>query len=360
MYRLFQYVFLVILLNSVGLTQEFTLKKVTSGLSIPWGMAFIDKQKMIITQRDGKIYLLDTVSKKLNKVNHNMEIYVNRQGGLLDVQVSPNYQKDQWIYFTYVKELYGWGVTVLSRGKLINNKITALEELLVTRSASSSGAHFGSRITFDGKGHLYFGVGDRGERPNGQDINTHAGTIMKLYLDGGVPQRNPFYAKEGLKEIYSYGHRNPQGLFFDKKRDVLFECEHGPRGGDEINIIKRGKNYGWSIVSKGKEYWNNSYVGTARSYKGMVDPLYVYTPSIAPSSLMVYSGKVFKKWEGDLFLGALALRHINKISLDNNLKVLKEQRLFEDLDERIRNIIEAPDGTIYFSTDSGFIYQITL
>ncbi len=181
---------------------------------------------------------------------------------------------------------------------------------------------------------------------------------MKFFVRPHIPERNPFVRKEGLDEIYSFGHRNPQGLFYDKKRNILFECEHGPRGGDEINIIQKEGNYGWPMASFGKEYWSNNYVGMARSYKGMIDPIKVYTPSIAPSSLMVYSGKLFKQWEGDLFLGALALKHINKITLDKDNKVIKEERLFEELDKRVRNIIEAPDGSIYFSTDSGEIYQV--
>jgi glucose/arabinose dehydrogenase len=181
---------------------------------------------------------------------------------------------------------------------------------------------------------------------------------MRLYLDGTVPKDNPFVGRSGLDEIYSYGHRNPQGLVYDKNRDILFSCEHGPRGGDEINIIQKGENYGWATVSHGKEYWNFSDVGEAKSKEGMEDPIKVYIPSIAPSSLMVYSGKIFKQWKGDLFLGALAMTHLNHIVLDENLEVKKENRYFEDLNQRIRQVVESPDGYIYFSTDSGEIYKI--
>lgn len=357
--RIVKYMLAFFIVVNLGYAEEYKLNKVITGLSIPWGMTFINDNTMIITQKNGKIFSLDTKTKQLTPLKNPPQVHDYRQGGLLDVQASQNYKTDGWIYFTYVNKIYKWDVTVLVRAKLKQNAFYSWEELLVTKSATKNGVHFGSRITFDNEGHLYFGVGDRGERPNGQDINTHAGAIMRLHLNGDIPEKNPFLHKEGLDEIYSYGHRNPQGLFYDKKRNILFECEHGPRGGDEINIIKSGENYGWPMASYGKEYWNNQYVGIARSYQGMTDPIKVYVPSIAPSSLMVYSGKLFKQWEGDLFLGALALRHINKVTLDKNNKPIKEERLFEELDERIRNIIEAPDGTIYFSTDSGMIYQIT-
>ncbi len=338
---------------------DYKLEKLISSLDIVWGMAFLDDNEMIITQKNGKIFTFNINSKKLTSISNPPKVFYHRQGGLLDVQISPNYEVDKWIYFTYSKNINDHGVTTLARAKLQNNSLSSWEELLVTKSSTSTGAHFGSRITFDEEGHIYFGVGDRGVRANGQDLTTHAGTIMRLNLDGTIPKDNPFVNNKNiLPEIYSYGHRNPQGLFFDKTSKKLYSNEHGPRGGDEINIIKKGLNYGWATISYGKEYWSNEPVGIATQKKGMQEPIKVYIPSIAPSSLMVYSGKVFKKWQGNLFGGALALTHLNRIVLDDNLKVLKEERLFEKLGERIRNVIESPNGLIYFSTDSGKIYRI--
>jgi aldose sugar dehydrogenase len=348
----------ILLASSVYGLQNYKLEKVFSGFGVVWGMAFMDSSFMIITQRDGEIYKLNLQNKTQTKLFNIPSVYVYDQGGLLDVQVSPWYKKDGWIYFTYVKKHNNKGVTTLARAKLKENSFYDWQELLVTQSASDTGVHFGSRITFDKEGYIYFGVGDRGVRPNAQDIQTHAGTILRLHLDGSIPKSNPFVGRDGLDEIYSYGHRNPQGLFYDSRREILFECEHGPRGGDEINIIQKGQNYGWPTVSHGKEYWNFSDVGEAKTKKGMIDPIKVYTPSIAPSSLMVYSGKVFKQWEGDLFLGALVKTHLNKITLDENLSVIKEEKLFENLNQRIRNVVESPDGLIYFSTDNGDIYKI--
>ncbi len=349
-------VFLLLYISLFG--EEFKLEKVASLPGIPWGMSFLDKSRLLITLKEGKAYLLDTKTKNLTPVYRTPKISDLGQGGLLDVQASPNYKNDGWIYFTYVKNIHAQGVTVLGRAKLKNNSFHSWQELLETKSSTKTGIHFGSRITFDKMDHLFFGVGDRGFRPNGQDTNTHAGSIIRLNLNGSVPKDNPFVDKVALDEIYSYGHRNPQGLFYDKKREILFECEHGPRGGDEINIIKKGLNYGWAKVSRGKEYWSGKMVGEATSMKGMEDPVKVYIPSIAPGSLMVYSGKVFKSWEGDLFLGALKLRHLNRVVLDRNLKAVKEERLLKNLKERIRNVIESPQGWIYISTDSGNIYVL--
>jgi len=340
-------------------TKNYKLQNILSINGIPWGMAFLDENRLLINQKDGKIYLYSILTDKLQTIKNPPNIKLQGQGGLLDVQISPNYKIDKWIYFTYVKDVDFSAVTVLSRAKLINTTLTSWQELLVTKSASSTGAHFGSRITFDEEGHLYFSVGDRGVRKKAQDLSNHAGSIIRLNLDGSIPKDNPFIKnKNALNETYSYGHRNPQGLFYDKDRKILLSIEHGPRGGDEINIIESSKNYGWPVISYGKEYWAPLSIGEGTHKEGMEQPIKVYTPSIAPSSLIVYSGKIFKEWKGDIFSGALKLRHINKISLDKNNKAIKEIRLFENLNERVRNIVESPQGYIYFATDSGKIYKV--
>lgn len=338
---------------------EFKIKEIVSDLFVPWGMAFLDKKNMIITQKNGSVFLLNIQTKKLTPVLNPPKIYQHGQGGLLDVQISPNYIKDAWIYFTYVKKLNSLAATTLSRAKLKDNRLYSWQELLVTKSAANSGRHFGSRITFDEDGHLYFSVGDRGVRSNGQDITTHAGSILRLNLDGTVPKDNPFVNRDGLDEIYSYGHRNPQGVFYDKSSKNLYSIEHGPRGGDEINIIQKGKNYGWATISYGKEYFSFKQVGIGTHHIGMEQPIKVFTPSIAPSSLILYSGKLFEEYKGNLFSGALALKHLNRIVLDKNSKVLKEERLLKELDERVRNVIEGPNGLLYISTDSGSILSLS-
>ena len=339
------------------------LEQVADGLGIPWGMCFLSANHLLVTERDGAVRLvetgIDSDRGRVSQLNNVPDVLAKGQGGMLDIAVSPNYKKDGWIYFTYVKEVNGQGVTVLSRAKLIGSRFSNWQELLVTKSSTEKSHHYGSRITFDERGHVFFAVGDRGVRKNAQDLSNHAGSIMRLNLDGSVPEDNPFSKnKQFLPEVWSVGHRNPQGLAYDAKNERLWSIEHGPRGGDEINLIHAGENYGWPAISYGKEYWGPIAVGEGTHRKGMEQPVKVYTPSIAPGSLLLYSGNALPDWKGDLLSGALKLQHINRIVLSQQGEVLKEERLLEDLDERIRALAQSPQGWLYFSTDSGKIFRL--
>ena len=337
----------------------FQLNKVADGLGVPWGMVFIGPEQILFTGRNGKIGILDTVSGVITRITGGPKVMHSGQGGLLDVAVPPGYSQGGWIYFTYSKELQGKGVTTLARARLNGKRLVAFQDMLITRSASTTGRHFGSRITFDGTGHLFFSVGDRGVRPNGQDLSTHAGSILRLTLDGSVPENNPFVQqRSALPEIWSYGHRNPQGIFYDRKQRRLWSIEHGPRGGDEINLILPGRNYGWPVISYGKEYWGPVQVGEGTEKEGMEQPVKFYVPSIAPGSLIVYSGKAFPAWKGNLFAGALKLTHLNRVEIDSSGRAVAEERLLEGLGERIRALVESPQGWLYFSTDSGRIFRL--
>ncbi len=340
---------------------NITVDKISSNMGIVWGMVFIDENRILFTQKRGRFGILNLKTKKIKYIDANLDIYNKGQAGLLDVQTSPYFTKDKIIYFTYVKDLNGYGVTTLAKAKFSNDELTNIKDILVTKSKTDTTRHFGSRITFDDENHIYFSVGDRGVRPNGQNLSNHAGSILRLNLDGSVPKDNPFVNKKNiLPEIYSYGHRNPQGLFYDKVSKTLFSIEHGPRGGDEINIIKKGLNYGWPIISYGKEYWNPFPVGIGTHKEGIEQPIQVYIPSIAPSSLIVYRGKMFEKWDGNLLSGALKLTHLNRIILNKKNKVIKEDRILKNLNERIRDIIQDKKGKIYISTDSGNIYSLSV
>lgn len=344
--------------SSPAMSHNFKLETLADNLGIVWGMDFISEDQMILTERDGQAWLLQPSSRKLTPLEGLPQVYAQSQGGLLDVKVSPHYAEDGWIYFTYAKAQNQSAVTTLARAKLQNQTLTQWQELLVTDSESNRSIHFGSRIAFDNHGHLFFGVGDRGVRENGQIFSNHAGSILRLKLNGEIPADNPFINdRKVLNEIWSLGHRNPQGLVYDPQRDILWEIEHGPRGGDELNIIKKGQNYGWPIVSQGKEYWGPVAVGV-RHQPGMIDPVKVYIPSIAPSSLMLYQGQAFAHWSGSLFTGALVGRHLNIILLDSAGKVMGEQRLLEDLNERIRSLAQDHKGYIYLATDSGKVMQM--
>lgn len=359
MKKIFLLFFCFLFVNNIFAKEErYKYEKILFLPGIPWGMTFIEKNRLLITNKDGNIFLYNVYNKDLKKLEHNLKIMNKGQGGLLDIKISVNFKNDSFIYVTYVKQINKKLQVVLARAKY--KKVLKFVDIFISKISSKTSKHFGSRISFDKNNHVFISIGDRGIRPLAQDLSSHAGSIIRLNLDGSIPFDNPFVNKKNvLQEIYSYGHRNPQGLFFDTNRNILFSSEHGPRGGDEINIIKKAANYGWPEVSYGKEYTSFSYVGEARKKVGYEDAIKVYIPSIAPSSLLVYSGNVFKQWKGDLFIGALKLRHINHIILDKNLKVIKEERLFENLNKRIRNIIEDKEGNIYFSSDSGSIYKIT-
>lgn len=347
-------------------TMKIKLELVAEDLGIPWGMSFIADDQMLVTRRAGGIRLLDVNTGKYRPLKNVPEVLVAGQGGMLDVAVSPDYKKDGWIYFTYVKDvdIDSDGATVLARARLADDSFKDWQELLVTKSATSKSHHFGSRIAFDNDGHLFFGVGDRGVRKNAQNLNNHAGSIMRLNLDGSVPADNPFFNnkaskdKRFLPEVWSIGHRNPQGLAFDHANDRLWEIEHGPRGGDEINLIRAGANYGWPVISYGKEYWGPFDVGEGTHREGMEQPVKVYIPSIAPGSLLFYTGEAFPEWRGNLLAGALKLHHINRVSLSKEGEAVHEERLLESLDERIRALAQSAQGWLYFSTDSGKIYRL--
>ena len=340
-------------------SNTYKLEKVKSGLGVLWGMTFLNSFEILYTQRDGTMGKLNITTKKITAINSPFDIMYDGQGGLLDVKVSKDFKTSGLLYFTYVKDKKAMGVTTLASAEFLNSKFTNAKDILITKSATNTSRHFGSRITFDDRGHIFFTVGDRGVRSNAQDLSTHAGKILRLNLDGTVPLDNPFIkTKNALPEIYSYGHRNPQGIFYDKKTKKLYAIEHGPRGGDEINLILKGANYGWPIISYGKEYWFPKSVGEGTHKKGMEQPIKEYTPSIAPSTLMIYTGYRYPEFKGDIFAGALKLTHINRIRFNSKNKEVFEKRMFEYLRERIRHIIQGPDGLIYFSTDSGNIYRI--
>lgn len=328
---------------------------VVSGLNVPWGMSAFDQDRVMITQRNGEIGILRLSSGQYRKISQVKQAVSSGQGGLLDVAHSP-FNPNQF-YFTYSKKVGSAVETTLARAELTNDKLVNWQDLIVTKSGSDSGRHFGSRITFDNN-HVYFSVGDRGERDNGQDVSTHAGAILRVLPDGTTPTDNPFTMVDNARgEIWSYGHRNPQGLYYDPATKALWSIEHGPRGGDEINLITKGSNYGWPVTSHGKEYWGPIAVGEGTEKQGIVSPIKVYIPSIAPGSLILYRGDKYPQLSGKLLAGALKLAHINVVSIEDN-KAHSEDRIVADLRERIRDIEVMPDGEILFSTDSGKIYRL--
>ena len=231
---------------------DYRLDEVAGGLGTVWGMAFISPTRMLVTEKEGRVKRIDLDSGRLDDIGGVPPVWNRGQGGLLDVAVPPDFSDGDWIYFTFAREDNGQGITVLARARLKGDTLTDWQELLATKSASTADVHFGSRIAFDDRGHLFFSVGDRGKRENGQDLFRHAGKILRLNRDGSLPQDNPLAGGSGLPEIWSYGHRNPQGLYWDAGRQILWANEHGPRGGDEINFIYPSGNYGCPVASQCK------------------------------------------------------------------------------------------------------------
>ncbi|MCZ6723008.1 MAG: PQQ-dependent sugar dehydrogenase [Gammaproteobacteria bacterium] len=337
----------------------FKLEQITSGLGIPWGMAFLSQNEIIFTERRGAVKVIELDSLKITSLHGLPEIAAAGQGGMLDVATGPDYSRQGWIYFTYSKRSASGVVTTLARARRDQDRLNSWQDLLISDSATATGKHFGSRIAFDDVGHVFFGIGDRGVRDNAQNLENHAGTIMRLNLDGSIPDDNPFLGDSKARpEIWSYGHRNPQGLLFDVEKGNLWSIEHGPRGGDEINLVVKGRNYGWPVISHGKEYWAPISIGEGTEKPGMEQPVKVYIPSIAPGSLLLYSGNAFPQWRGSLFSGALKLRHLNRVSISTDNRAIDEERLLGGLNERIRALAQSPEGWIYLSTDSGKIMRM--
>lgn len=334
--------------------------QITQFDGIPWGIAIINDQEAVVTIKKGAAYKINLTTGKKQTLTGLPKVDNRGQGGLLDVAKSPRFKEQGWLYFTYSKPTDGGSTTTLARAKLVGNKLTEWHDLLVTDSATNESKHYGGRIAFDDKGHVFFSVGDRGIRENAQDLTNHAGSVIRLNLDGSVPANNPFVTHANIRnEIWSYGHRNPQGLFYDTDTHTLWSNEHGPRGGDEINLIRPGANYGWPIVSYGKEYWGPVNVGEGQTKDGIDNPAKVFIPSIAPSSLIRYKGMLFSNWNGDFLSTALALRHLNKIKIDKNGETT-ETRYLQHLDERLRSIAQDSTGALYIGTDSGKLLKITL
>jgi len=335
------------------------VQTIASDLGVPWGMALLPDNTMLITQREGILSKLDLNNGNIVSIHGLPKIKVKGQGGLFDIALPPNYESTKWIYFSYSKDISGQGATTLSRAKLQNKQLINWQDLLITQSTTKTNVHYGGRIAFDNDRHVFLSVGERGVRANAQNLNNHAGSILRLNLDGTIPTDNPYIKNpEALPEIWSYGHRNPQGLFFNKQTRQLWAIEHGPRGGDEMNLIQSGLNYGWPTISYGREYNKDIPVGKATALEGMEQPIKTYVPSIAPSGLIQYSGIAMPEWKNNLLTGSLKLQHLNRIVLDSENNAINEQRLLRGVKGRIRNVIEDSKGWVYVSTDDGRILRV--
>lgn len=318
-----------------------------------WGFTFLNSSEVLLTLRKGDLYHFNLKNKKLKKIK-TFDVFAYGQGGLLDVQMFKVEGKET-LYFTYSKKVKGKATTALARAYWVKDNLTDFQDIFVAKAENDKTIHFGSRLAFDGK-HLFMTVGERNQRHLSQTLNNHHGKILRLLPNGKPAPENPFVKKGGLPEIYSFGHRNPQGIFWDDKRKILFSCEFGPRGGDEINIIKPGLNYGWPVITYGSEYYGPK-IGEEKK-EGMEQPLAYWVPSISPSGMTVYQGNAISEWKGDIFLANLSSSHLRRLKFVDG-KITEQQELFKGMDERIRFVSEGPDGRLYFSTDSGMFFGVS-
>lgn len=350
-----------VVLEKVGSEDaDFRVVRIIDDLQNPWGMAWLPDGRMLITERPGRLNLIENQS--ITEISGLPEIRSVSQGGLLDIAVHPDFENNGWIYFTYSAPVNGNTATSLARARLGDGDLTGLEALYTENPAKSPGRHYGSRIVFPGDGTVLFTIGDRGLRTPSQDLGDPAGSTIRLNEDGSIPGDNPFVGQENkLPEIYSYGHRNAQGMVVHPETGMIWQHEHGPRGGDELNIIRPGRNYGWPEATHGTEYGTRRTIGILpEDDPDIVNPLVHWSPtSIAPSGMTFYTGDHFPGWQGDIFVGALVQRHIRRVVVEDDQVVRQEELLRNDLG-RIRDVREGPDGYIYVLTDhsGGGLYRI--
>jgi glucose/arabinose dehydrogenase len=330
---------------------RFRLTTLVEGLDHPWSLAFLPDGDLLITERPGRLRLVRNGVLDPTPVPGVPKVAATGQGGLLDIVLHPRFAENRLLYLSYAgRGAEGVG-TEVARARFAEGRLEKLRTIYVAQPKSSGGRHFGSRLAFGPDGHLYVTAGERGSPERAQDLNDPAGSVLRLTEAGVVPPGNPFAGQLGVRpEIYSYGHRNPQGLAVHPETGQLWAVEHGPRGGDELNLITPGGNYGWPVITYGRSYAGFS-IGEGTSKPGMAQPQRYWVPSISPSGLAFYTGEAFPEWRGNLFLGALSGQALVRLELDGE-KVLHEERLLEDLDERIRDVRQGPDGRLYLLTDS--------
>lgn len=340
---------------------SFRVVTLVRGLQNPWSIAFLPDGRMLVTEREGRLRIVHKDFRLDPKPVEGLpEIVASGQGGLFDVVLHPQYDKNGWIYWAYnAPGPGGWG-TAMARGKLRSeggiHRVTDVQVLFSMEAKTRAGLHFGGRIVFDQKGFVYLTLGDRGDMPRAQKLDDHAGSVIRLHDDGRVPKDNPFVNRAGAKpEKFTLGNRNMQGAALHPQTGELWTHEHGPQGGDEINVMRAGRNYGWPVITYGVNYVIGTKIGEGTSKPGMEQPLHVWVPSIAPSGMAFYTGDKFPNWKGNLLVGALRDQMLVRLEINieksGGEKVVREERLIKGQIGRIRDVRVGPDGLVYLLTD---------
>ena len=335
-------------------TQQYRVRvsTMTEGLSHPWSVAFLPDGRMLVTERPGRLRLINKDFKlDPQPVGGVPAVAAVGQGGLLDVVLHPKFAENHWIYLSYAAgDRNGIG-TEVARGMLRGTQLENVQVIFRMEPKLRTGYHFGSRIVFDREGFLFITLGERGEMERAQNPGDHNGSVIRLHDDGRVPKDNPFVGKPGWRpEKFTLGHRNMQGAALHPQTGLLWTHEHGPQGGDEINVIRAGANYGWPVITYGANYGTGTKIGEGTAKTGMAQPLHYWVPSIAPSGMAFYTGNQFPRWNGNLFVGALKDQMLVRLKLDGE-KVVHEERLLKNALGRIRDVRAGPDGFIYLLTD---------
>ena len=337
----------------------FRLVRVAGGLERPWSLAFLPDGRMLVTERGGRLRLVadgEVVASPVAGLPDN--IRASGQGGLLDVALHPDFAANGRIYLSFAGRGDGGSGTEVARARLAGDRLTDLETVFRALPKSRGGRHFGSRLLFDGTGHLYITLGDRARRHSAQKLDDHRGSVIRLRTDGGVPADNPFAAAGARAEIFTYGNRNVQGIALQPGSGLVWMHEHGPRGGDEVNIVRPGANYGWPLVSHGTNY-DGSIISRSPTRAGVEPPVHIWVPSIAPSGMTFYDGAAFPDWRGDLFVGALRDRMLVRLEVEGTA-IVGEERLLRGEIGRVRDVRQGPDGLLYLLNDAarGGIYRL--
>ena len=339
--------------------ENIRLVEVVGGLEHPWAVAFLPDGSKLITERPGRLQHLQ--DGELTEIHGVPEVVAINQGGMMDVSLHPDFEENGWVYLTYSKGDHNETATTLVRGRVEGDQFVDMEEIFTQDRKSSPGRHYGSRLAWTGNGLLLMSVGDRGaDPPRAQDLGDHAGALLRMHDDGTPPVDNPFVDTPGAHpEIYSYGHRNIQGIVVHPMTGEIWTNEHGPRGGDRLDLVKPGNNYGWPIVSYGRVYRTEDQWGAGREAEGFEPPLYEFLPTIAPAGMALVTSRTFPNWQGNLLVPGLAPEHIRRVVVEN-YTVVHEEELLRGKIGRIRDVREGPDGHLYVLNDEedGSLFRI--
>ncbi len=330
----------------------FNVEIITETLRRPWGLAFLPGGDMLVTERVGSLRRIERGQLVEAPISGLPKIVEKGQGGLMGIALHPDFEKNRWLYLSYAgKGKGGFGTEVL-RGRLDGSQLNDVQVIFKALPKSKGGRHFGSRLVFGRDRTLYISLGDRGQRPSAQDLSDHRGSLIRVNDDGSTPPDNPFVGKSKVRpEIYTYGNRNMQGMALNPASGAIWTHEHGPQGGDEVNVMKPGVNYGWPVITYGANYGFGTQIGEGTHKDGMAQPVHKWVPSIAPSGMTFYTGEAFPSWRGNLFVGSLKFGLLVRLEVQGE-RVVREEQLFDGRYGRVRDVVQGPDGYLYVLTDA--------